>query len=73
MGVFPAMPLARMVTMSLVEVSPSMEIMLNVSAMSCDSAVCNMAGEISTSVVRKTSMVAILGWIIPEPFAMPPM
>ena len=50
-----------------------MLIMLNESFTSSDSAACSTSGEISTSVVINTSMVAILGCIIPEPFAMPPI
>ena len=58
---FPARPLASTVTMSLVEVSPSMDSMLKVLAMSPDRAFWSMAGEIAASVVRNTSMVAMLG------------
>ena len=58
--------------MSLVEVSPSTLIMLKVSATSPESARCSISLDTDASVVRKTSMVAMSGWIIPEPFAMPP-
>ena len=68
----PARPLARIVTMSLVEVSPSIDSILKVFAMSPDRAFCSMAGVIAASVVRNTSMVAMLGWIMPLPLAMPP-
>ena len=68
----PAIPFARSVTISLVEVSPSTLTMLNVSDTSPESACCSILALIAQSVVRKTSMVAILGWIIPEPFAIPP-
>ena len=71
-SVLPARPLARIVTMSLVEVSPSTLIMLNVVRISPDSAFCSMGALIAASVVRKTSMVAMLGWIMPLPLAMPP-
>ena len=47
--------------MSLVDVSPSTETMLNVLAMSVESAFCSMAGEMAQSVVMNTSIVAILG------------
>ena len=57
----PAKPLARTVTISLVEVSPSMESMLKVLVMSWDRAFCSISEEIAQSVVMNTSMVAILG------------
>ena len=57
----PAMPLANTLTMSLVEVSPSMLIMLNVSVTSSESACWSRAGETAASVVIKTSIVAMLG------------
>ena len=47
--------------------------MLKVSFTSSDSAFCSMSGEIAASVVMKTSIVAIFGWIMPEPLAMPPI
>ena len=59
--------------MSLVEVSPSTETMLKVSSATHLSAFWSRAGEMAASVVTKQSMVAILGWIIPEPLAMPPI
>ena len=68
----PARPLARIVTMSLVEVSPSTLIMLKVVWMSPESAFCSIGALTAASVVRKTSMVAILGWIMPLPLAIPP-
>ena len=61
-----------METISLVEVSPSMEIILKLSAASAASAFCSSSDEMAQSVVRKTSIVAMFGWIIPEPLAMPP-
>ena len=69
----PARPFARMATMSFVDVSPSTLTMLNVSCTSPERAACSMAGLTAQSVVRKTSMVARFGWIMPEPLAMPPM
>ena len=59
--------------MSFVEVSPSTETMLNVFAMSVESAFCSISEEIAQSVVMKTSMVAIFGWIMPEPLQIPPI
>ena len=69
----PARPFASTATMSFVDVSPSMLTMLNVSCTSPESAACSMAGLTAQSVVRKTSMVARFGWIMPEPLAMPPI
>ena len=57
---------------SLVEVSPSTEIMLNVSSATTLHALRSISGLIAVSLVTKQSMVAILGWIIPLPLAIPP-
>ena len=46
---------------------------MKVSTTSARSASCRSSLEIAASVVTKPSMVHILGWIIPLPFAMPPM
>ena len=46
--------------------------MLKVVWMSPESAFCSIGALTAASVVRKTSMVAILGWIMPLPLAMPP-
>ena len=70
---FPAMPFARTTTISFVDVSPSMLIILKVSVISLERAFCNIEGAIATSDVINTSMVAIFGWIMPLPFAIPPM
>ena len=72
MGALPAMPLAMMETMSLVEVSPSTLSMLKVSAVTVVSARLSATEEMAASVVRKHSMVAMLGAIMPLPLAMPP-
>ena len=72
-GSLPAAPLARMASISFVEVSPSIEIILNVSSATSLHAFCRSSGAMSASVVTKQSIVAILGWIMPEPFAMPPI
>ena len=45
---------------------------LNVSRVTAVSAFLSIAGATSASHVRNPSMVAIIGSIIPEPFAMPP-
>ena len=54
-SLLPAMPFASTVTMSLVEVSPSMLIMLKVSATSPDSAFCSISLLTEQSVVMNTS------------------
>ena len=59
--------------MSFVDVSPSMLSILNVSQTPLFSAFLSISGEIAVSVVMKQSIVAMFGWIIPEPFAMPPI
>ena len=61
MGALPAMPLARMTTMSLVEVSPSTLTMLKVLCTSVLRAFCSSSLLMAASVVRNTSMVAMLG------------
>ena len=60
-SLFPASPFASTVTMSFVEVSPSMLIILKVSAMSEDRAFWSISLLIAQSVVMKTSIVAMLG------------
>ena len=57
----PAAPLAKMAKVSLVEVSPSMEIMLKVFSVTWWMALSSMAGLMAQSVVAKHSMVAMLG------------
>ena len=56
-----AKPLANNNTVSLVDVSPSTEIMLNVSLMSPLNASYNIDFEIFTSVIIKPKIVHILG------------
>ena len=58
--------------MSFVEVSPSTLIMLKVFCTSPESAFCSISALTAASVVRNTSMVAMFGWIMPLPLAMPP-
>ena len=58
---FSAMPFAMMETISFVEVSPSTLTMLKVSSTASLSAFCSMGVVIAASVVRKPSMVAMLG------------
>ena len=62
-----------MLTVSLVEVSPSMETMLKLFTTSVLRAFSSISAEIAASVVMNTSMVARLGWIIPLPFPMAPI
>ena len=59
--------------MSLVEVSPSTVIWLNVAGTTSASALRSTAGSAWTSVVINSSIVAMLGWIMPDPLAMAPM
>ena len=58
--------------MSLVEVSPSTVTQLNVLSVTRDSAGCSAVASTGASVVRKASNVAMSGWIIPAPLAVPP-
>ena len=59
--------------MSFVDVSPSTVIALNVSAQASLTARCRSAGSTAASVVRKPSIVAMFGSIMPEPLAIPPI
>ena len=68
----PLAPLAIAKTVSLVEHSPSTVMALNVSRVTAASAFLNVAGSTCASQVRKPSIVAIIGSIMPEPFVMPP-
>ena len=72
-GAPPAAPLARTMTASLVEVSPSIVTWLKVRSTAGRRSSASACDAIGASVVRKASMVAICGWIMPAPFAMPPM
>ena len=58
--------------MSLVDVSPSTVMALNVSSAASASARCSRSGPTSASVVRNPSMVAMFGSIMPAPLAIPP-
>ena len=70
---FSAIPLANRSTVSLVEVSPSTEIILKVSLISSERAFCSSSLVIAASVVINPSMVHIFGWIMPEPLHIPPI
>ena len=73
MTALPAMPFASTMQESLVEVSPSTLMRLKLTWTVSSRAVRIISGEMAQSVVRKQSMVPILGWIMPLPLAMPPM
>ncbi len=72
-SLLPAIPLAIIIAISFVEVSPSTDTMLKVFSVTLDKAFCKRSVLIAQSVVRKTRRVAILGSIIPEPLAIPPI
>ena len=55
------------------EVSPSTLIRLKLTFTVSSRAVLIISGEMAQSVVKKHNIVPILGWIMPLPFAMPPM
>ena len=69
---FSAIPLAITLTISFVDVSPSTERQLYVILTTSERAFWSISEEIAQSVVIKLSVVAILGWIIPLPLAIPP-
>ena len=68
-----AIPFAITVTISFVDVSPSILNILNVVFISVDNALRNISDDMAQSVVMNTSIVAISGCIIPDPFAIPPI
>ena len=57
----PAAPLAMTMAISFVLISPSTEIMLNVTSTTSDNAAWRSAGSIAASVVMKANIVAIFG------------
>ena len=67
----PAAPEARTNTVSLVLVSPSTESWSQVRAAAAAAGAWSVAGSAVASVRTIDSIVAIRGWIIPTPFAMP--
>src|SRR5216110_2704775 len=71
-GSTPEAPPARSRTVSLVLVSPSTEMALKLRSTTRRSSGCSPAGSPTASVVSTASSVAISGWIIPAPLAMPP-
>ena len=70
---FPAKPLASNKTVSFVDVSRSTEIILKVSGITDFKALFNNSLEIFKSVVMNPNIVAIFGWIIPDPLQQAPM
>ena len=71
MGVPPAAPLARRATVSLVDVSPSMLMELKERSTAWERRGCRVEAGIGASVVRMLRRVAMFGWIMPAPLAMP--
>ena len=67
----PAAPLARRATVSLVLVSPSMEMELKERATAWVRRGDRRAGGIGASVQRRPRRVAMFGWIMPAPLVMP--
>src|SRR5918998_1159010 len=72
LGVTPLAPLARTMTVSLVERQPSESTRSKETLVACFSAVCRVPASTTASVVRTTSIVARLGASMPAPLAMPP-
>ena len=71
MTAFPARPPAKRRMVSLVEVSPSTVIRLKLVGRAWRRSVFKTWGVAAASVKIKTKSVAISGWIMPEPLAMP--
>ena len=69
----PAAPFARTMTLSFVDISPSMVMRLKLSSTHSSTDLRRFSLEIEASVVMKQSMVAMLGEIIPAPFTHPPI
>mmetsp|Transcript_14167 Transcript_14167/g.41155 ORF Transcript_14167/g.41155 Transcript_14167/m.41155 type:complete len:206 (+) Transcript_14167:1302-1919(+) len=69
---FPASPLARPMTQSLVLVSPSTVIWLKLATDARLTMPCHTSASTLASHVTTPSMVAMLGWIMPDPLHMPP-
>mmetsp|Transcript_15138 Transcript_15138/g.36638 ORF Transcript_15138/g.36638 Transcript_15138/m.36638 type:complete len:379 (+) Transcript_15138:485-1621(+) len=69
----PAAPDARPMTLSLVEVSPSTEIWLKEPWLARFIILRQASEDTGASHVTTPSMVAMLGWIMPDPLPMPPI
>ena len=68
-----AWPVAHRISVSLVEVSLSTVMQLNERSAPRASSACSIPAGSFASVATKASMVAMSGWIMPEPLAMPLM
>src|SRR3989344_6267318 len=68
----PAKPFAKTTTMSLVLMQPSTVMQLNVGSTASLSAAFKSGALMAASVIMYASIVAMLGWIMPEPLAQPP-
>ena len=68
----PARPLAKSSMVSEVEVSMSMSTMLIETSATARSVARSQSRSAGASVVRKQKQVAMSGWIMPEPLAVPP-
>lgn len=67
----PAAPLARIATVSLVDMSPSTEMELNDRSTAWVRSSESVVAEMEASVARIPRRVAMFGWIMPAPFVMP--
>ena len=72
-GATPEAPFASTSRVSFVLVSPSTEIALNVVSAVCETMRRRSPASTAASVVTNARSVAMFGWIIPAPFATPPM
>ena len=71
MGAMALRPVAAMMKLSLVDVSPSIVAQLNDRSAMSRVTFASSAEAIGASVAMNDSIVAMFGWIIPEPFAIP--
>src|SRR5229473_6671117 len=72
MGSLPAAPFARIRKVSLVELSPSTVTWLKLRSAMVLTSLPIRPGSTAASVVTYASMVAMFGWIIPDPLHIPP-
>ena len=70
-GAMAARPVAAITKLSLVDVSPSTVAQLNDSSATAGVNAVSTARAIGASVATKASIVAMFGWIIPAPLAIP--
>ena len=71
MGAMRARPVATRTKLSLVDVSPSTVAQLNDASATDGVSVASSVRAIGASVAMKASIVAMFGWIIPAPLAIP--